>query len=155
LRTRTPVVLPAAQLPSVLNHLEYRVKHVPSGLAGNWQDLQLAVATLPRLKRARCDSDAGGAYVWGEHLDLIDGVRPGWPDGSTGPGLAPVRLTQCTDGTCFAMAPLRLDGRLQVKVQWIDQTFNVRIPDTAACRDGALPAPSKLARRARMPRGAR
>ncbi|MBV8125857.1 MAG: hypothetical protein JO370_17490, partial [Paucibacter sp.] len=131
LRTRSPVSFGHVQFPGIVNPMFFRVVHVESGVAGDWQDLQHAVVTLPELLSASCAKGKAGWMVHGKHLDLIDGVSAkGGAD-----TLQPINIERCDDGECFRVADAGPGRRVGVKVHWVDQTlFQVRLPDANAAQ---------------------
>ena len=126
LRTRSPVNFGHVQFPGIVNPMYFRVVHVESGVAGDWQDLQHAVVTLPELTSSSCTKGRAGWMIHGKHLDLIDGVSAkGGAD-----ALQPINIERCDDGECFRVADPGPGHRVGVKVHWVDQTlFQVRLPD--------------------------
>ncbi|HET8869475.1 MAG TPA: hypothetical protein VFM48_03435 [Aquabacterium sp.] len=141
LRTRSPVVFPSGQLPTVVNHLQFRVVRASNGLAGDWQDLPHAIVLLPSFKSVSCDTSSSRWWVHGDHLDMVEGV--GHP-GGTPSDFWPAPLSQCDDGACFELREWPADHRLAVKVAWVDQPFVVQLPDPGACaaQPGVAPAAS-------------
>ncbi|HET8695453.1 MAG TPA: hypothetical protein VFM33_12340 [Aquabacterium sp.] len=130
LRTRTPIVYPSAQLPTVVNHLQFRVVRSSNGLAGDWQDLPHAIVLLPRFTSVSCDPATSDWLVHGEHLDMIEGVGEPTP---AGPELHPVLLSRCDDGACFVLPSHQADHAIAVKIAWIEHPFVVTLPTAPAC----------------------
>ncbi|MEY5100006.1 MAG: hypothetical protein RJA36_2725 [Pseudomonadota bacterium] len=132
LRTRNPVSFQEAELPSVVNPLEYRVLHQPSEQAGDWRPLQRSVLLLPDLVAMSCSPSGDAWWVQGRHLDLIDGVRvqgAAQADAAAREGFAPARLVPCSQGLCLSL-PRDLPGeQVQFQVRWVDdRVFSVRLP---------------------------
>jgi hypothetical protein len=130
LRTRTPILYPGTQLPTVVNHLQFRVVQASSGLASDWQDLPHAIVLLPNFKSLSCDEASGRWLVHGDHLDMIEGVGPA---GAGKSALQAVSLGRCDDSACFAIEPPAADRHITVKVAWIDRPFSVQLPDGQGC----------------------
>lgn len=126
LRTRTPARFRHEDLPSVVNALEYRVVHQPSGLAGDWQKLGRSVLMLPALQAAACAPTGDALWVQGEHLDLVEGVRD---DAAEAEGFTPARLVPCPSGLCLGLPPNPPENRIRLRLRWVDdRVFSVRLP---------------------------
>jgi hypothetical protein len=134
LRTRQPVRLKGVELPTVINPLEYRVLHSPSGLAGPWTPLQYAVLMLPQLGALDCAATPGHWWLHGSQLDLIDDAR--WastPMAGTQTGNGP-QLQACPDGLCLLLPQTPTPERLTVQLHWLAQeTFSVDVGNGPAC----------------------
>lgn len=141
LRTRDPVRFLNAELPSVVNPLEYRVRHQPSEQAGDWLPLQRSVLLLPDLEAMSCSPRGDAWWVRGRRLDLIDGVRVPEAGSGTGQGFSAARLVPCDDGLCLSL-PRTLPGdRIELRLRWVDErVFSVRLP-----RPGEPCAPDRAA----------
>ena len=125
LRTRSPVRFAAAELPGVVNPLEYRVQHQPSGLNSHWLPLPRSVLLLPELSSATCSPPGDAVWVAGSRLDLIDAVRPAdTPDAA----FAAAPLVSCPQGLCLSL-PASTGDQLDVRVRWVDgRVFRARLP---------------------------
>lgn len=125
-----------AGLPGVVNPLEYRVQHQPSGQSGDWKSLDRSVLLLPDLQSMSCSPQRGIWWVKGKHLDLIDGVRvyeAQAVEAAPRQGFSPASLVPCPDGLCLSL-PGPLAGPIQLRVRWVDRVFSVRLPEPAqAC----------------------
>ena len=129
LRTRSPIRFRHEDLPSVVNPLEYRVVHQPSGLASDWQALGRSVLMLPELRAAACAPTEGAVWVQGEHLDLVEGVRVDPSEADDTQGFAPARLVPCPSGLCLELPANPPDDRIRLRVRWVgDRVFTVRLP---------------------------
>lgn len=129
LRTRSPVGFRSSDLPGVVNPLEYRVVHQPSGLAGDWQALGRSVLMLPELQSAACAPAGDAWWVQGSHLDLIAGVRIDAPGAAGDVDFAPARLVPCPSGLCLSLPPVAPEARVRMRVRWVDgRVFSVRLP---------------------------
>lgn len=129
LRTRAPIGFRSVELPGVVNALEYRVVHQPSGLAGDWQPLGRSVLPLPGLQTASCAPTGDALWIQGSHLDLIAGVRTDPPDPDAPDGFGPARLVPCPSGLCLALPPNLPGERVRLRLRWVDgRPFDVRLP---------------------------
>ncbi|MDD2730196.1 hypothetical protein [Malikia sp.] len=137
LRTLGPVGFGPAGLPGVVNPIEYRVQHQPSGQAGDWKSLDRSVLLLPDLQSMSCSPTGDAWWVKGKHLDLIDGVRvpeTGVSEASPHEAFSPASLVPCPDGLCLSLPRELPQGRVQLRVRWVDRVFTVRLPEPAqAC----------------------
>ncbi len=125
LRTRNPVSFTQAELPSVVNPLEYRISHQPSGLSNEWQNLPRQVLWLPELQGAACSPNGDGIWVHGKRLDLIDAVRMG-TDGD----FQSAQLVSCSKGLCLNLPTSAADSQLTVRLRWVDdRLFQPNIPN--------------------------
>lgn len=147
LRTRGPVRFRHEDLPSVVNPLEYRVVHQPSGLASDWQALGRSVLMLPELRAAACAPTGDAIRVQGEHLDLIEGVRVDPSEAGDTREFAPARLVPCPSGLCLELPPDAQDDRVRLRVRWVgDRVFTVRLPAASPACAGASTAANADAR---------
>lgn len=131
LRTLGPVSFSQAGLPGVLNPLEYRVQHQPSGQSGDWKSLDRSVLLLPELQSMSCSPRDDVLWVKGRHLDLIDGVRgleAEAQEDSSQAVFAPASLVPCPDGLCLSLPRKLPQGQVQLRVRWIDRIFTVSLP---------------------------
>lgn len=135
LRTRNPVRFKGIELPSVVNPLEYRVVHQPSGLNGAWTPLNRSVLMLPELTQTSCTPQPARLWVHGSQLDLIDTARLIAPDTPANAPLDDAVLEPCSDGLCLAL-PATPDARqLAVKLRWVNQRiFNVNLGRVPSCK---------------------
>ena len=133
LRTRVPFVYPGALLPTVVNHLQYRVVHTPSGLAGDWKDAPHAILMLPNFTATNCGPEAGQWQLLGDRLDLIEGVGHLLPGESSAARWQAVPLSRCGEGACLVLSGKAAPQQIAVKVAWIDQPFTVTLPPASAC----------------------
>jgi hypothetical protein len=125
LRTRNPVSFAQAELPSVVNPLEYRISHQPSGLSNEWQSLPRQVLWLPELQGATCAPQGHGIWVQGKRLDLIDAVRMG-TDGD----FQSAQLVSCPKGLCLNLPTSAAESQLTVRLRWVDdRLFQPNIPN--------------------------
>jgi hypothetical protein len=138
LRTRRPIDFKGSQLPNIVNPLQYRVLHQPSGLASDWKALPRVLVSLPTIGNLECDEKKQRLLIHGNQLDQIDWASTdlalqGTPADISGAGFA--KLSRCDDGLCLSMQELGEGGRLKIKVQWIDdRIFDVRFPNAPPCR---------------------
>lgn len=137
LRTRNPVRFKGMELPSVVNPLEYRVVHAPSGLSGAWTPLNRSVLMLPELTQTRCAPQTGRLWVHGSQLDLIDAARLSTADAPTNThtiALDDAVLEPCNDGLCLAL-PATPDARqLNITLRWVNQRmFTVNLGRVPTC----------------------
>lgn len=132
LRTLGPVGFGHAGLPGVVNPIEYRVQHQPSGQAGDWKSLDRSVLLLPDLQSMSCSPRGDAWWVKGRHLDLIDGVRA--PEAQAPEGFSPASFVPCPDGLCLSLPSALQQGSIQLRMRWVDRVFTVRLPEpTQAC----------------------
>ena len=130
LRTRNPVNFAQIDLPSVVNPLEYRISHNPSGLNSEWQSLPRQVLMLPELKGASCSPQGDALWVHGARLDLIDAVRVG-----TEAEFQDAQLVSCPQGLCLSLPISADEGALHLRLRWVDdRLFQPKNPELAqAC----------------------
>ena len=137
LRTRTPLTFKGLELPSVINPLEFRVRHEASGLQGAWRPLNRAVLMLPDLRKVSCAPEAGKLWVHGTQLDLLDGAA--WLANDADPSrpvgeLAPSVLEPCPDGLCLLLPVPREQRKLSVALHWVNQrVFSVDLGELPNC----------------------
>jgi hypothetical protein len=139
LRTLNPVLFNGTRLPGVINPLEFRVEHQPSGQSSEWQPLPRAVLLLPHLQNLLCTQMAQTWWIEGKHLDLIDGLRwPGTENETT--GFVPPTLVPCASGLCLRLSSWPAKGMLDIRLRWVDQrSFSVRLPQTPPLDCPVLP----------------
>jgi hypothetical protein len=130
LRTRNPVNFSQFELPSVINPLEYRISHQPSGLSSAWQSLPRQVLLLPELQGSRCSPRSDALWIHGKRLDLIDAVHVG-----ADAEFQAAQLVSCTQGLCLSLPTSASKAPLSVRLRWVDdRLFQPKIPDVAqAC----------------------
>ena len=134
LRTRNPVNFAQVELPSVVNPLEYRITHQPSGLSNAWQSLPRQVLWLPELQGAACAPQGDAIWAYGKRLDLIDAVRVG-----TAGDLQDAQLVSCPQGLCLNLPLSAADAALTMRLRWVDdRLFQPTIPSIQQ----ACPSPS-------------
>jgi hypothetical protein len=131
LRTRSPVSFAQAELPSVVNPLEYRISHQPSGLSNEWQTLPRQVLWLPDLQGATCSPQGDAVWVHGKRLDLIDSIRVG-----VDADFQSAQLVSCPKGLCLNLPTSAAQGQLTMRLRWVDdRLFQPNIPElTQACQ---------------------
>jgi hypothetical protein len=135
LRTRNPVSFAAIELPSVVNPLEYRISHSPSGLTSEWQTLPRQVLLLPELQGASCSPKGDTLWVSGKRLDLIDAVKVG-DDGEFEDAV----LVSCPQGLCLSLPASEMETTRSMRLRWVDdRLFQPRVPSAA----GACANPSR------------
>ena len=118
LRTRNPVSFGQMELPSVVNPLEYRISHQPSGLSNEWQSLPRQVLWLPELQGAACAPQGDAIWVHGKRLDLIDAVRMG-----TGDAFQSAQLVSCSKGLCLSLPASAAETQMTMRLRWVDERF--------------------------------
>jgi hypothetical protein len=125
LRTRNPVSFAQVELPSVVNTLEFRVTHSPSGLVSAWQTLSRQVVLLPELQSASCSPQSDAWWVAGKRLDLMDAVR--MSDGASTEFQA-AKLVSCPKGLCLSL-PAAAGDAFEMRLRWVDdRVFKAKIP---------------------------
>ena len=135
LRTRSPVTFAQSELPSVVNPLEYRIVHNPSGLASDWQSLGRQVILLPDFQGAMCAPEGQALWLNGKRLDLIDAVLTGVDSAAQ---FEPVKLVSCPKGLCLSLPNTVRDSSVQIRMRWIDDhVFNVRLPQPSKTCEAA------------------
>jgi hypothetical protein len=135
LRTRQPVRFKGAELPSVINPLEFRVQHDASGLSSRWVPLGRSVLMLPEFTALSCAPQAGRIWLHGTQLDLVDAAR--FTDPAAGQALEPAALEPCSDGLCLSLPAPARQQKLQASLGWVSRRiFQV---DTAALGDCKVP----------------
>jgi hypothetical protein len=119
----------------VVNPLEYRISHQPSGLSSEWQSLPRQVLWLPDLQGATCSPQGDAVWVHGKRLDLIDAVRIG-TDGD----FQSAQLVSCPKGLCLNLPAFAADSQLTVRLRWVDgRLFQPNIPNLKlACPSPAV-----------------
>jgi hypothetical protein len=117
------------ELPSVVNALEYRVVHSPSGLSSVWQPLPRQVVLLPELQAAVCSPQGDAWWIPGKRLDLMDGVR--WAD--AGADFQPAQLVSCPKGLCLSLPQSVGPEGFEMSMRWVDdRIFKAKVPATAS-----------------------
>jgi hypothetical protein len=135
LRTRNPVNFAQAELPSVINPLEYRILHNPSGLASDWQNLPRQVLLLPELQDVTCSPAGDALWVQGKRLDLIDTVRV-----SADAEFQAAQLVSCPTGLCLSLPAAAADEAVTMRLRWIDQRlFKPKLPKASQACTSAVP----------------
>jgi hypothetical protein len=153
LRTRNPVSFQSAELPSIVNPLEFRVVHQPSGAMGRWTPLQRAVLLLPDLTSVTCADMPGQYWIHGQHLDKIDAIdsaAPAAPDASsqdatTDPAdntastpkpIQAAQLDACDNGgLCLKVLTTQRQPTWRMALRWVDQrVFHVKLGELPACQ---------------------
>ena len=125
LRTRNPVGFTQVELPSVVNTLEFRVTHSPSGLASAWQALPRRVVLLPELQAASCSPLSDAWWLAGKRLDLMDGVRM---SSDASPDFQAAKLVSCPKGLCLSL-PSAAGDAFEMRLRWVDdRVFKAKIP---------------------------
>ncbi len=115
LRTRYPVSFAQIELPSLVNPMEYRISHQPSGLSNEWQSLPRQVLWLPELQGATCAPQGDAMWVHGKRLDWIDAVRIG-----TEGEFQSAQLVSCPKGLCLNLPTSAATSQLSVRLRWVD-----------------------------------
>lgn len=137
LRTRAPISFQGVELPSVVNPLEFRVRHEATGLVGAWLALGRAVLLLPDFRKLTCASPAGRLWLHGTQLDLIDSAV--WASVSAEPGLSTagnpfLNLVPCADGLCLELSMPAKPSKLSVSLRWVPQRiFGVDLGELPIC----------------------
>ena len=137
LRTRAPISFQGVELPSVVNPLEFRVRHETTGLVGAWLALGRAVLLLPDFRKLTCASPAGRLWLHGTQLDLIDSAV--WASVSAEPGLSTagnpfLNLVPCADGLCLELSMPAKPSKLSVSLRWVPQRiFGVDLGELPIC----------------------
>ena len=134
LRTRQPVRFKGAELPSVINPLEFRVLHDASGLFSRWMPLGRAVLMLPEISSISCAPQTGRVWLHGTQLDLVDGAR--FMDPAAKPAaLDAAQLEPCPDGLCLSLPSPERQHKLFVSLGWVSQrVFPVDVGAVNACK---------------------
>jgi hypothetical protein len=137
LHTRRPIDFKGSQLPDIVSPLLYRVLHQPSGLASDWKSLERSLIGLPSIGAIECQGTDQNLLLHGNQLDQIDWASNdptvgASPTDTTGPGFA--KLARCADGICLGIRELSEDGRLKVKLRWIDdRIFDLKLASAPRC----------------------
>ena len=125
LRTRNPVSFGQVDLPSVVNPLEFRVVHSPSGQTSAWQPLPRRVVMLPELQAAQCAASGSGWWLSGKRFDLIDGVRM---TDTHAAEFEAAQLVSCPKGLCLNL-PAAQGDTFEMRLRWLDdRVFKAKIP---------------------------
>jgi hypothetical protein len=139
LRTRSPLRFRSSDLPGVVNPIEYRVQHQPSGQAGDWRPLGRSVLLLPDLHAMYCSPQRDAWWVSGKNLDLIDGIGMPSQGGSGSQAFLPSSLLACPDGLCLSLPKALPAGPIEMRLRWVDRVFDVRLfPVSAGCSEPVL-----------------
>ena len=134
LRTLDPVNFRNHGLPGVVNPVEYRVLHRPSGQGGDWRALGRSVLLLPDLQSRSCSPDGDAWWIKGKHLDLLDGVRLADPALAPSRDFSPASLVPCRDGLCLSLPRALAASSIELRLRWVDKVFTVRLPEASeAC----------------------
>jgi hypothetical protein len=120
LRTRQPVRFKGAELPSVINPLEFRVLHDASGLFSRWMPLGRAVLMLPEITSISCAPQSGRVWLHGTQLDLVNGAQ--FLDSAAKPAvLDAAQLEPCPDGLCLSLPTPERQHKLFLSLGWVSQ----------------------------------
>lgn len=140
LRTRGPVMFDGANLPGVINPVEFRVVHKPSEQASEWQPLGRSALLLPEVRRVSCTAQRDALRVHGKRLDLIDGVHLATAASPAGGSFAAPMFSACEDGLCLMLPTPHPTEQVLVMLRWVDdRVFSLRLPaPTPACTDPAV-----------------
>jgi hypothetical protein len=136
-RTRAPISFRGVELPSVVNPLEFRVRHEATGLVGAWHPLGRAVLLLPDFRELTCSSPAGRLWLHGTQLDLVD--RAVWATVSADPWHTPIdnqllNLSPCADGLCLELTMPAKPAKLSVTLRWVPRRiFGVDVGELPIC----------------------
>ncbi|PRC91102.1 hypothetical protein [Solimicrobium silvestre] len=142
LRTRSPISFAKIQLPSIVNPIWYRIKHQPSGLAGDWQALNRSIVFFPQIDALTCDTDGRGLLIHGPQLELIDWMSNDLISSGNVQPAADTKTVQarCDKDLCLAINGLGAANKLKVKVHWIDERlFEVTFPAAPTCAPQVQP----------------
>lgn len=134
LRTRQPVSFKGIELPSVINPIEFRVRHVTSGRSGKWKALDRSVLMLPAIKEVSCGDSANTLLVHGHHLEFIDAAILKTANEQIKPDES--ILVPCSDGLCLQVPLTESIGvdKLLVQLHWLNQrTFSVDLGKLPQC----------------------
>ena len=133
LRTRQPVRFKGAELPSVVNPLEFRVGHDATGLFSRWMPLGRSVLMLPEFTVVGCAAQAGRVWLHGTQLDLVDAAR--FMDPAAPQTLEPALLEPCPDGLCLSLPAPARQHKLHVSLGWVSQrVFQVDTGTLGDCK---------------------
>lgn len=134
LRTRQPVSFKGIELPSVINPIEFRVRHVTSGRSGKWKALDRSVLMLPAIKEVSCGDSANTLLVHGHQLEFIDAAILKTANEQIKPDES--ILVPCSDGLCLQV-PLTKSisvDKLLVQLHWLNQRiFSVDLGKLPQC----------------------
>ena len=142
LRTRQPISFKSIELPSVINPIEFRVRHVTSGRGGVWRPLNKSILMLPDIKDVSCGKESKTILIHGSHLEFIDGamLKSSNEVVSTEPAMIDEAvLVPCTDGLCLqvsiAQAQAQLQEKLHIQLHWLNQRiFSVDLEKLPQCK---------------------
>jgi len=160
LRTRHPISFQGVELPSIVNPLEFRVVHPPSGAQGQWVALQRAVLLVPELTDLTCADAPDQYWIHGHHLDKIDAIDSQTaistvppPSDSTASNttsadtdstavplaplpIQPAQLDACDNGgLCLKVVSAQRQPTWRIALRWVDQrVFHVKLGELPACR---------------------
>ncbi len=133
LRSKNPISFTSLSLPSIVNPVYYRVMHVTSGLASDWQSLERAVVYFPNMKSLSCGNN--GMLIHGTQLELLDWVSSDLSH-SLKSRVKKTPLLQCGDELCLELSGRHVGNKLKVKMHWIDdRLFEVNFPQSLDCTD--------------------
>lgn len=126
LRTRHPISFKSIELPSVINPLEFRVRHVTSGRGGVWRPLAKSILMLPDIKDISCGKESKSILIHGTHLEFIDGAT--LKSANELVSTEPVKLDEavlvpCTDGLCLQVPVVQVQEqeKLLVQLHWLNE----------------------------------
>ena len=133
LRTRQPLRFKGAELPSVINPLEFRVLHDASGLFSRWIPLGRSVLMLPEFTSLSCSPQAGRIWLHGAQLDLIDAAR--FMDPADPVVLDPAVLEPCPEGLCLSLPAPARQHKLHLSLGWLNRRiFQVDTGSLGDCK---------------------
>lgn len=134
LRTRQPISFKGIELPSVINPIEFRVRHVTSGRAGKWKSLDRSILMLPTISDVSCGEISNTVLVHGNHLEFIDGAMLKTSNEQITPEAS--MLVPCSDGLCLQIPTSESKGtaKLLVMLHWLNQRiFSVDLGTLPQC----------------------
>jgi hypothetical protein len=127
LRTKNPISFTELNLPSVVNHLEYRIQHISSGQVSEWAILPRSVILLPNLQNATCSISNDSLLVSGNNLNLISSISI--EDAEKDGDFQPTQLVSCPEGLCIKVPAPLLSNSIKIRMRWVDdRIFSVHIP---------------------------
>lgn len=139
LRTRHPISFKSIELPSVINPIEFRVRHVSSGRGGVWLPLNKSILMLPDIKDISCGQESKSVLIHGTHLEFIDGAM--LKSANELVSTEPVKIDEavlvpCTDGLCLQVpvAQAQVQEKLLVQLHWLNERiFSVDLGKLPQC----------------------
>lgn len=139
LRARHPISLKNIELPSEINPIEFRVRHITSVRGGVWRPLNKSILMIPDIKDISCGKEFKTVLIHGTHLEFIDGARLNSVDEvmSTEPTtIDEAVLVSCTDGMCLQVpiAHTQVQEKLLVQLHWLNERiFSVDLEKLPQC----------------------